>query len=176
MRRQRQPSITQSFRRITADFFTRSYRLSATAFVTHSLINMLSEESTQYLNLMDIYVSRIEKPGEIIRSDPRGTLKVEDLLFILPPYDAKNVIYNANPTPTQTKISIFATLPSFEVEGDYIWRIDRNVNEILTDTTRRFAPVFQAVVRSSLVPKVYFQGEMIIINRAKIELLSVARH
>ena len=61
--------------KVTADFFTGSYRLSATVLVyKRRLIDILGDRTTDYLDLVDIYISRINNPGNIVATYQKGSL------------------------------------------------------------------------------------------------------
>jgi len=71
--------------RVTADFFTSSYRFSASIIVyKRRLIDVLSDRITDYLDLVDIYVSRINNPGSIVATYHKGSL-VKNEITLYPP-------------------------------------------------------------------------------------------
>jgi hypothetical protein len=70
--------ISKAAGRVTADFFTDSHRFSASIVVfKRQLIDVLSDKLTAYMDLVDIYVSRINKPGDIVGTYKRGSLVKE---------------------------------------------------------------------------------------------------
>lgn len=59
--------------RVTADFFTSSYRFSASIIVyKRRLVDVLGDRMTDYLDIVDVYISRINAPGDIIATYKRG--------------------------------------------------------------------------------------------------------
>lgn len=167
-------SITQTLQRVSADFFTNNYRISATTIVhRYSLVTSLNESNTPYLNLMSIYVSRINKPGEIIGSYPRGTINADEVNFVLLPDKAQQTDSGSPFNANAPALPVFITLSNFEIQGSYQFRGDRNTTTLLTDTPRKFIPVMDATARNATTVDIYFQSPVIIVNKTKIELLCV---
>ena len=85
----RQLSGSVSPGRVTADFFTDSHRFSANVVVyKRRLIDVLADKMTNYLDLVDIYVSRNNNPGEIVGTYQRGSLGKEEINFVVLSSDA----------------------------------------------------------------------------------------
>jgi hypothetical protein len=160
--------------RITADFFTGSYRFSATVLVyKRRLIDVLGDRMTDYLDLVDIYVSRINNPGEIVATYQKGALIKEEINFILLSDEAEGISKERFYVPNRVSLSIFLTVPSFEIQGKFQWMGDVEVKKILTTETQKFLPILDATSSNSLIPKVNFQGPLALVNKAKIELLCI---
>lgn len=161
--------------RVTADFFTASYRFSASVLVyKRRLVDVLSDRMTDYLDLVDVYVSRINNPGEIVATYPKGTLIKEEINFILLPNEVEGISKERFYVPNRVSLPIFLTVPSFEIQGKFQWMGDLDVKKILTAETQKFLPVLDATTSNSLIPKVNFQGPLVLVNKAKIELLCIA--
>jgi hypothetical protein len=64
-------------------------------------------------------------------------------------------------------------VPSFEIQGKFQWMGDLDVKKILTAETQKFLPILDATTSNSLIPKVNFQGPLVLVNKAKIELLCI---
>jgi hypothetical protein len=158
--------------RVTADFFTGSYRFSASVMVyKRRLIDVLGDRMTDYLDLVDVYVSRINNPGEIAATYSKGSLIKEEINFILLSNESEGVSKERFYTPNRVSLPIFLTVPSFEIRGKFQWMGDLDVKKILTTETQKFLPILDATSSNSLIPKVNFQGPLALVNKAKIELL-----
>jgi hypothetical protein len=167
-------SVSKSAGRVTADFFTNSYRFSASVVVyTRQLIDVLSDRMTDYLDLLDIYVSRINKPGDIIDTYPRGSLVKDEINFILLSSEAHAVSKERYYVPNRISLPIFVTMPSFEIQGKFQWMGDLEVKKILTTETQRFLPILDATVSNAFVPQISYEGPVILVNKSKVEILCI---
>jgi len=158
--------------RVTADFFTSSYRFSASIIVyKRRLIDVLSDRMTDYLDLVDIYVSRINNPGSIVATYQKGSLVKNEITFILLSDEiegkSKERFYS-----TRDNIPIFISVPSFEIHGQLQWGAhDLDIKKILSLETQNFLPIIEATASNSLLPEVAFQGPMALVNKTKVQVL-----
>lgn len=158
----------------TADFFTVSYRLSATVQTfKRRLVDVLSDRMTDYLDLTDVYVSRINKPGEIIGTYAKGSLVKEEINFILLSSEAESIPKERFYTPNRKNRPFFTTVPSFEINGQFQWLGDVEVKKILATDTHKFLTVLNGTATNSMYPEVTFQGPAILVNKSKIEMLCI---
>ena len=158
--------------RVTADFFTSSYRFSASIVVyKRRLIDVLGDRMTDYLDLVDIYVSRINNPGSIVATYHKGSLVKNEITFILLSDEiegkSKERFYSM-----RDNIPIFISVPSFEIHGQLQWGAkELDIKKILSIETQNFLPVTQATAANSLLPEVAFQGPMALVNKTKVQVL-----
>ena len=71
---------------LPVDFFTRGYRISghvSTRF--DSVGDMLNDRLTSYLEIEDVYISRISSPGNIVATYAHAQLRKSNLLFAIVP-------------------------------------------------------------------------------------------
>lgn len=158
--------------RVTADFFTSSYRFSASIIVyKRRLVDVLGDRMTDYLDIVDVYISRINAPGDIIATYKKGALVKDEITFILLSDEAEGISKERFYT-IRDDIPIFFSVPSFEIQGQLKWGTkDLNIKKLLSADTQRFLPVSDATATNSLVPTVNFQGPMTLINKSKIQVL-----
>jgi hypothetical protein len=163
--------------RVTADFFTNSYRFSASVLVyKRRLVDVLGDRITDYLDLVDIYVSRINNPGEIVGTYQRGSLVKTEISFILLPSEADGISKERFYAPNRVSLPIFITLASFEINGKFQWMGDLDVKKIMTTETQKFLPVLDVTSTNAHFPKVNFQGPVALVNKTKIELLCIGEN
>ncbi|MFC1975514.1 hypothetical protein ACFLXQ_03840, partial [Chloroflexota bacterium] len=94
--------------RVTVDFFTASYRLSASVLVyKRRLIDILGDRTTDYLDMVDIYVSRINNPGNIVATYQKGSLVKNEICFILLSSEAESISKDKFYTPHRVSLPIF---------------------------------------------------------------------
>ncbi len=160
--------------RVTADFFSGSYRFSASVVVyKRRLIDVLADRMTDYLDLVDIYVSRINNPGEIVATYPKGSLVKEQIDFILLSSETEGTSKERFYVPNRATLPIFVTVPSFEIQGKFQWMTDFEVKKIMATDIHKFLPVLEGTATNAYFPQVTFQGPILLVNKIKITLLSV---
>jgi hypothetical protein len=158
--------------RVTADFFTASYRFSASITVyTRRLIDVLSDETTDYLDMADVYISRINNPGDIVATYQTGTLVKDEINFIMLPTETEGTSRERHYV-TGHNLPIFIAIPSFEIHGKIWWGSKALLAErILTSNLEQFLPVLEVTASNSLFSKVTFQSPMALINKTKIQFV-----
>ena len=160
--------------RVTVDFFTASYRLSASVLVyKRRLIDILGDRTSDYLDMVDIYVSRINNPGNIVATYQKGSLVKNEICFILLSSEAESISKDKFYTPHRVSLPIFLTVPSFEISGKFQWLGDLEVKKIMATDTQRFLPILDATARNAHFPDVTFQGPALLANKARIEVLCI---
>jgi hypothetical protein len=158
--------------RVTADFFASNYRFSASVVVFKKrLIDVLGDRMTDYLDIVDVYISRINHPGEIIATYAKGSVVKNEITFILLSNEIEG-ISKERFFAARDLIPVFISLPSFEIYGKLQWNIkDFDIKKILAIETHNFLPIVEAKAINTLVPQVVFQGPMILVNKSKVQLL-----
>ncbi|MBN1220922.1 MAG: hypothetical protein JXM69_18510 [Anaerolineae bacterium] len=158
--------------RVTADFFTNSYRLSASVLVyKRRLIDILGDRTTDYLDLVDIYVSRVNSPGNIVATYLKGSLVKQEINFILLPSLSESISKDRFYTPNRVTLPIFITVPSFEISGQFQWMGDLEVKKIMATDVQKFLPILDGTVRNAHFPEVTYEGPALLVNKARVEVL-----
>jgi hypothetical protein len=167
--------ISKAAGRVTADFFTDSHRFSASIVVfKRQLIDVLSDKLTAYMDLVDIYVSRINKPGDIVGTYKRGSLVKEEINFILLSSETQAVSKERYYVPNRVSIPIFVTVSSFEIHGKFQWMGDLDIKKILATETQTFMPILDATASNAYIPDINFKGPTVLVNKAKVEILCLS--
>ncbi len=158
--------------RVTADFFTASYRFSATVLVyTRRLIDILSDPTTNYLDMIDIYISRINNPGDIVATYQTGSLVKEEINFILLASEAEGASKERF-FGTRQNLSIFLSIPSFEIHGKIQWGSgELKAQKLLAPETQHFLALLDVTASNSLFPEVAFQGPIALVNKSKVQVV-----
>lgn len=161
--------------RVTVDFFTDSHRFSASVVVyKRRLIDVLGDRMTDYLDLVDIYVSRNNQPGEIVGTYPRGSLVKDEINFIMLSSETQAISKERFYSPTRVSLPIFVTVPFFEISGQFQWMGDLDVKKILTAETQKFLPILNASAANPFFPDVSFQGPVALVNKSRVNLLCIS--
>lgn len=158
--------------RVTADYFTASYRFSASVVVyKRRLVDVLSDRLTDYLDMVDIYVSRINNPGDIVATYEKGSLVKKEINFIMLPSEAEG-ISKERFYSSREDVPIFISIPSFEIHGQLQWgAAELDMKKILAIDTQQFLPILEATASNSIYPDVTFQGPMVLVNKTKVQVL-----
>ena len=158
--------------RVTADFFTSSYRFSASIIVyKRRLIDVLSDRMTDYLDMVDIYVSRINNPGSIVATYQKGSLVKDEITFILLADEVEATSKERFYT-MRDNLPLFISVPSFEIHGELQWGVNElDIKKILSLETHNFLPLLEVTVTNSLLPDVNFQGPIGLVNKTKVQVL-----
>jgi len=158
--------------KVTADFFTGSYRLSATVLVfKRRLIDMLGDRTTDYLDLVDIYISRINSPGNIVATYQKGSLVKREISFIVLSSETESISKDKFYAPNRVSVPVFVTVPSFEISGKFQWLGDLEVKKIMATDTQKFLPILEGTARNAHFPEVAFQGPAVLVNKDQIHVL-----
>ena len=164
-------------RRLNVDFFSHSHRIS-TQFATRGrpLADMLNDHTLSYIELDVAYISRIDKPGQLIADYTVAILRKENVSFCV---IASQIEMAVKTVPSESQIArrhrpAFCTVPSFEIEG--LLEVPPNVDlhTMMAIGTERFMPIYKAKATLSTLQSVSFESELILINKEKIEVLGVS--
>ena len=163
---------------LTADFFTNTHRFSASVAVAgRRLADVLNDRLTDFLEVRNVYISRLDKPGEILGVYKQAALIKKQITFmvIAAEADALSQEYKYNPL-TRSMEDIFLSVPSFEISGklEIVGKFD--LKAILAIGTTTFIPLFQGSAIHTSYASVNFGGPVILVNKTAIEFFSVLRH
>ena len=161
---------------LAADFFTTAYRMSGHVDTgKRRLSDILSDRMSDFLPLQDIYVSRIYKPGEIVATFKSGALLKDQITFVVLPTEADGLSKDHTyPALARQMREVFATVPSFELQGSLKVVGKPDLQALLTVGTEKFVPLLNAKATSSLLPQVQFSGPVILVNKSRVELFCMA--
>lgn len=167
------PLMRQSL--LTADIFTSSHRFSAQVNIgNRRLADVLNDRMTDYLTVENVYVSRINAPGDIVGRYEKASLLKQHITFVVLPTEtdglSKEHKYNAFSKSTE---KVFITLPSFEINGslEIIGKFD--LKAILAVGTTKFMPIFRGEAVNAFFPEVQFGGPVLLVNKQAVALFSV---
>jgi hypothetical protein len=161
--------------RVTADFFTDSHRFSASIVVyKRHLIDVLGDRMTDYLDLVDVYVSRNNNPGEIVHTSKWGTLVKEEINFIVLSNQTQAISKERFYSPHRTSRQIFLTVPFFEIEGLFQWMGDLEIKKLMATDIQKFLPILNVNATNPYFPDLNFQGPTALVNKAKIQTLCIS--
>ncbi len=157
--------------RTVVDFFTHSYRISGHVDTRkQTLAEILNDRTTGFLIVDEVYVSPIDRPGEIVASYPYATLAKANLTLALvarqedalPRKQAYGSYYGAY------LYKIFLTIPTFEVSGYLRLSARVDLRRVLAVEADDFLVVVDGRIRGSVRPDVVFHAGGILVNKHHI--------
>ncbi|MEM7030010.1 MAG: hypothetical protein AAF629_10630 [Chloroflexota bacterium] len=161
---------------VSADFFTKTHRYSATVTVgSRRLADVLNDGTLSALDVKDAYISRIDKPGEII-----GTYETASLMK-----DAINFVVVANETDAisqqrrynsfigQVRQDAFLVSTPFEVHGQLELYGKVDIKALLTIGNQRFMSLFSGKAVNAIDSGISFTGPAFLVNKSAIDFFSV---
>jgi hypothetical protein len=158
---------------ITTDFVTVSYRISCRLAVpVGGLFALLIDPLNSYLELQDVYISRVNAPGTIVAHREQAALRKDSVLFCVltrredgdPP---KGTGFFLRPVSRPALM----TLPSFEIRGQVEAEGRATPRDILVQTSNRYVPIYDATATYALNPAISFEGQLMLVNRDQLEAL-----
>ena len=136
---------------ISIDLFTDTYRVTGNAEVrTGGIQAELSNPSSDYFELSDVYVSRIHQPGEITANYSECAFRKQNINFII--VQNRREGSSTGSTPPRSKftrgrpLDVFLAVPAFEIQGTvhYEGSASPMPTSILTHSAGSFQPVLEA--------------------------------
>ncbi len=163
-------------RRLTADIFADSHRISTQmALRGRVLSDVLNDNNTSYLELDIAYVSRIDRPGEILADYALSIVRKDRLSFVV---IASGLELALKQTQSATYMHrrmwpVFVTVPYFEITGQIEAPQNVELRALMAIGVERFIPVYNGTATLSINQSVRFSGELILINKTSIEVFCI---
>jgi hypothetical protein len=159
------------------DFFTRGYRISGYLDIhVHTLSDLLNDRLRSYLALADVYISRINNPGEIVATHSRAELSKDRLLFAIAPAEER-FVHTGRATSYFGKQThrAWLALPTFEIEGDFQFAgRTLDLESYLSKGPGTFLPILNGTARATMWSDLTFSGDVFLVNKISIELFCLA--
>ncbi|HEY4690915.1 MAG TPA: hypothetical protein VIK33_16505 [Anaerolineae bacterium] len=164
-------------RRLTVDFFSHTHRIS-TQFLLRGrpLADVLNDHTLSYIELDIAYVSRIDKPGDLIANYTTAILHKENISFCVVASQIEMALKQVPSAQYFTRRSrnVFLTVPSFEITGHIDVPGSLDLHKMMAIGVERFMPIFNATATIALLQTVQFGGDLILVNKERIQVLCVA--
>ena len=163
-------------RRLTVDFFSHSHRIS-TQFLTRGrpLVDTLNDHTLSYIDLDIAYVSRIDKPGDLVADYSIAILRKENISFCVIASQvemAVKTVPSAQYFARRSRLA-FCTVPSFEITGQIDVPGNVDLHKMMAIGVERFMPIYNATATISLLQSVSFAGDLILVNKERIQVLCI---
>jgi hypothetical protein len=163
--------------RLAVDFFTHSHRISTQFLVRgRPLIATLNDPTLSYIELDVAYVSRIDNPGDLVADYAISILRKENISFCVVAAQvelALKTVPQAQVLPRRSRHA-FCTVPSFEIAGQIDVPGTLDLHQMMAIGSERFMPIHNATATISLLQSVSFRGELILVNKERIQVFCVS--
>jgi hypothetical protein len=155
------------------DFFTMTHRITGQVQTGKKpLCDLLNDRSQSYLLVHNVYVSRLNAPGEIGAHASVAYLSKENLGFVIVP--SREVRLPEQSRFTSQEYRTLATLPGFEVRGTFPGPPRFDLRTFSPANLDAFITLTDVSVQITDLPEVIFSGEAVLINRARLESLCLS--
>jgi hypothetical protein len=173
---------TSRYGRITAelDLFTDAYRITGRAIVGAGGIQAeLESSSSSFLEMEDVYISRINEPGVIVANYPAAVFRKENINFLIV-QDRRQGSGGGGAQHSRSlytrgrPLSIFLTVPSFEIRGEIQQEGKVVLRELLAKSLGQFQPLQAAQAWASLYPDISYSGDLLFVHKDRIGIFCLA--
>ena len=162
-------------RRLIADVFADSHRISTQmALRGRVLSDILNDANTSYLELDIAYVSRIDRPGEILADYALSIVRKDRLSFVVIAAGLEMALKQTGGAyRAHRQWPMFVTVPGFEITGQIEAPANIDLRALMAIGVERFMPVLNGAATLSMNQSIQFSGELILVNKTAIEVLCI---
>jgi hypothetical protein len=169
------PELSTTRRRmLQVDFFTHAHRLSTQMNVYgRPLADQLNDPRVSWIELEMAYISRIERPAEIIADYAISTLRKDHIMFAMISGSTDGAIKKIAMSSSfyaRLLYRAWVATRSFEVAGAIEWTGKLDLHTLLVTNAERFIPIFNAAATSTSFPTIRFNAELMLVNKEAIEM------
>jgi hypothetical protein len=170
------PSSSSTFRFLSADIFTASYRIVGKITVTsNGAMGLFNDSTKSAMEINDARLARLHMPTklvdhfEIVRMMKKHIYAVcmsrrEDL--------GPHAIVRGGFANT-VEYPVRVTTQTLEIEGTMELPGRFDFTSLITDGTREFIPVFNATITAILIPSLRVESAGILVNRKQIDMMAL---
>ena len=160
---------------VNTDYFSETHRISCRTLVGPTgLMGLLNDNNTSLADVENAYFSRLEQPAKIMAHYDRASLSKANLIFVI--VNRREDLGPAGLMRSGFSVMVSApvwlTTPTFEVNGTVEVPNKLDAHSLLMGGTGKFMPIYKATVVPTMYPDTSFAGEVIVVNRTRVEALA----
>jgi hypothetical protein len=158
---------------LAAEFFTQEYRISGYIDNRFKTVgDILNDRLESYVELGQVYISRISQPGGIVATYGDAQLRKDNLMFAIVPANERLSKVGRATSYFGTQLRrVWLALPTFEIEGGFqVTGLSLDWKAYLAKGVSDYVPLVEATARVTVWPEITFSGEAFLVNRAHIDL------
>jgi hypothetical protein len=166
----------RTYRFLPADVYTSGYRVVGKVMVgTNGLMGVMNDTTKSHLELHDARMARIHMPSKLVDHFEVVRL-VKSQIFALcaarreelgPSGIQRGGYTNVVSMPARLTTHVYEVEGKIEVAGRFDFAV------MITDKTRNFIPMYEAVLTAILIPSLRAESPGILINREKVDILGL---
>ena len=158
---------------VVVDFFVHGYRISGRLITRGKAVgDLLNDQLRSYLELRDVYISRINSPAEIAATYSHAQLHKDSLLFAIVP--GKERLAQVGRTVSyfgRHRRHVWMALPTFEIEGELqIAGMSFDPGAFLATGKSDYIPILDGTAQTTIWPDITFSGDLFLVNKKDIDL------
>jgi hypothetical protein len=166
----------RTYRFLPADVYTSGYRIVGKVMVsTNGIMGVLNDINKSHLELHDARLARIHMPTKLVDHFEVVRLVKSQVFAIcaarredLGPFQIQRGGYShVSTVPARLTSQVYEIEGKIEVAGRFDFAV------IITDKTRNFIPVYEAVLTAILMPNLKAESPGILVNREKVDILAL---
>jgi hypothetical protein len=166
----------RTYRFLPADVYTSGYRVVGKVMVsTNGIMGVLNDSTKSHLELHDARLARIHMPSKLVDHFEVVRLVKSQIFAIcaarredLGPSGMQRGGYtNISAMPTRLTTQVYEIEGKIEVAGRFDFAV------MISDKSRNFIPVYEAILTAILIPNLKAESPGILINREKVDMLAL---
>jgi hypothetical protein len=166
----------RTYRFLPADVYTSGYRVVGKVMVsTNGIMGVLNDLTKSHLELHDARLARIHMPTKLVDHFEVVRMVKSQIFAIcaarredLGPSGIQRGGYtNVSSMPARLTTHVYEVEGKIEVAGRF------DFASMITDKSRNFIPVYEAVLTAILIPNLKAESPGVLINREKVDILAL---
>lgn len=159
---------------VSLDIFTDAYRVTGHTMIgTGGIHAELSNPNRSFMDLEDAYISRINKPGEILVSYRETAFRKDNINFIVLQNKRDGLPVSSQIYTRGRAINIFLTVPSFEIRGEVFHEGRLLAGDMIGKALGQFLLIFSGSASASLYPDISYSGDLILVHRERVGIVGL---
>ena len=166
----------RTYRFLPADVYTSGYRVVGKVMVSaNGIMGVMNDITKSHLELHDARMARIHMPSKLV--DHFEVVRmVKSQIFALcaarreelgPSGIQRGGYTNVTSMPARLTTHVYEIEGKIEAAGRFDFAV------MITDKTRNFIPVYEAVLTAILIPNLKAESPGILVNREKVDILAL---
>lgn len=169
-------SSPRTYRFLPADVYTSGYRVVGKIMVsTHGIMGIMNDNNKSHLEIHDARLARIHMPTKLVDHFEVVRLIKSQVFAVcaarredLGPTGIQRGGYTSiSVLPTRLSTHVYDLEGKLEVAGRFDFAI------MVSDKSRNFIPLYEAVLTAILIPNLKVESPGILFNREKVDLLAL---
>jgi hypothetical protein len=166
----------RTYRFLPADVYTAGYRIVGKIMVsTNGIMGVLNDTTKSHLEIHDARMARIHMPTKLVDHFEQVRLVKSQVFGVCaarredlgPQSIVRGGYSSTSNVPVRLATSIYEIEGKLEVAGRF------DFVTLISDRTRNFVPIFDAVLTAILIPNLRVESPGILFNRDKVDMLAL---